>query len=172
MISPELLILRLVHILSGAFWLGAVLMMAGFVAPAVSAAGPAAGPVMKGLQQRKLPTVMATAATLTILSGLRLMWILSSGFSASWSGSAAGRVFGAAGGVAILAFLFGMLVARPATMRMGRLAASLADAVPAERGAIGEELARLRRRASTWNLLSATLLVLAASGMAVARYVG
>ena len=71
--STELVVLRLVHILGGIFWLGSGLFTTFFLIPALGRAGPAAaGPVMGALQQRRLFTVLPVVALLTILSGVRL----------------------------------------------------------------------------------------------------
>ena len=116
--------------------------------------------------------MLPLVAVLTLLSGLRLLMLASNGFDGAYFGTGAGRTFSTSGGLAILAFAFGMTVSRPASMRAaafgGRLAAAPDDAA---RAALGAELARLRSRAATLNLVTTALIVLAAAGMAVARYV-
>lgn len=42
----ELLILRIVHVLSGTFWVGSMLFTMIFLFPSLQEAGPAAGSVM------------------------------------------------------------------------------------------------------------------------------
>src|SRR5688572_13718538 len=70
----ELLVLRIIHILGGIFWLGSGLFTAFFLTPALGRVGPAAvGPVMSALQQRRLFTILPIVAVLTILSGVRLL---------------------------------------------------------------------------------------------------
>ena len=39
-------VLRIAHIVTGAFWVGTVIFLAAFLLPSLRAAGPAAGPVM------------------------------------------------------------------------------------------------------------------------------
>src|SRR5688572_115483 len=103
--NAELLVLRLVHIVGGIFWVGSGLFTSLFLLPALARSGPAAGAVMAGLQRRRLFTALPAVAVLTMLSGLRLMWIVSAGFSASWLASATGGTYAASGAAAIVAFV-------------------------------------------------------------------
>ena len=62
--------LRLIHIVVGVFWVGSVIFVAAFLAPAVRAAGPGGGAVMNQLMQNlKLHLYMVAATWLTLLSG-------------------------------------------------------------------------------------------------------
>ena len=101
---------------------------------------------MAGLQRRRLFTVLPIVAVLTILSGLRLMWIMSRGFSAAYFSTPAGLTFAVAGTAGIVAFLIAMFVTRPAAIRMGELGGAMAAASPDQRGALMNELTALRRR--------------------------
>ena len=103
--TAELLLLRLVHILGGIFWVGSGLFTTFFLIPALGRTGPAAaGPVMGALQQRRLFTVLPTVAVLTILSGIRLLQITSAGFSGAYLATLTGRTFLWSGLAAIAAF--------------------------------------------------------------------
>jgi hypothetical protein len=169
--AAELLVLRLVHVLGGVFWLGTVLFNTFFLLPALAAAGPAAGPVMAGLQQRRMMTALPVVAVLTMLAGFRLMWIVSGGFSAAYLDSPSGRVFVLGAVAAVLAFTVGMAVARPAMMKAGQLAGRLA-AAPDEptRAALGAELKALRSRGTRANAVVVSFLLLSGATMAVGRY--
>ena len=169
--TAEILVLRLVHILGGIFWLGSGLFTALFLVPALARVGPAgAGPVMGALQQRRLFTVLPIVAIATILSGVRLLHIASSGFAPAYFGTGTGRTLLWSGIAAILAFLLSLIVARPAMVRATALATSMATLSDAERGTRAAEVERLRRRGANATALAMLLLVAAASGMAVARY--
>ena len=170
--NAEILVLRLVHVLGGVFWLGSGLFTSLFLLPAFAGAGPGAGVVMAGLQRRRLFTVLPIVAVLTILSGLRLMWIGSAGFSPLYFESGMGRTFAASGALAIVGFLLSLLVARPAMVRSGQLAAQ-SGAMPAgpERDAIGARISALQRRGAISSFLAVSLVTLAGVGRAVARYV-
>lgn len=169
----ELLVLRLVHVLGGIFWVGSGLFTTFFLMPALAQAGPATGPVMAGLQRRRLFTALPLVALLTMLSGLRLMWILSGGFSRAYFETAGGLTYGLAGLAAVVAFVSSLAVVRPAAARSAQLGGALAGgaiADAAERERLTAELGRLGRRVAVGSLVAVALLVLAASGMAVARY--
>lgn len=168
----ELVVLRLVHVVSGMLWVGFMLFNVAFLMPALQSLGPgpAQGQVMGALQRRRLMTVLPLVALLTVLSGLRLYWIVSDGFSAAYVQSRMGTTFGIAALLAIAAYAIGMAVARPAMARMGALGARLASAAEEERAALQAEMQRLRARGRVWSLVVAALVLTAAAGMAVARY--
>ena len=126
---------------------------------------------MGALQGRRLMTVMPVVAALTILSGLRLYWIMSDGFSAEYMTSRIGAAFGIAGLLAIVAFVLGLAIVRPAMARAGALAQRLATIPEAERASLQQEIQRVRSRGASLSLVVSVLVVLAAAGMAVARYV-
>ncbi len=171
--NAELFVLRLVHVLGGIFWVGSGLFTTFFLVPALSRPGAPMGPVMGALQQRRLFLVLPAVAVLTILSGLRLLWIASAGFSDAYLASPMGRAFSASGGAAIVAFVLSLAVARPAAVRAGQLAASLAATTDAgARRELAARLQRLRRRGSVASIVAVALLIVAAAGMAVARYLG
>lgn len=171
--TAEIIVLRLVHILGGIFWVGAMLFNALFLFPALAAAGPAAGPVMGGLQRRKLMTVLPIVAVVTILAGIRLMWITSAGFQGEYFASPTGRTLAIGAAASILAFLAGILVSRPTAMRSMQVGAALAAAPDGpEKSALAAEAAALRRRSTMWSHLVMTLLLVAAGTMAIARYLG
>jgi uncharacterized membrane protein len=165
----ELIVLRLIHIFGAILWLGSGLFTLFFLQPAMTKAGPAAaGPIVANLQQRRMFTILPIVALLTILSGIRLMMIVSAG-SPQWFESPMGRTYAASGALAILSFLTAIFIGRPATTRMGKLSQSpVPDGVTKETRAA--EIRSLQKRA-TWSTHVATgLLILAAAGMAVARY--
>ena len=82
--EAELIVLRLIHVLGGIFWVGSALFTAIYLVPSLAQAGPAAGQVMGALQRRRLFIVLPTVAVLTVLSGIRLMQLTSDGFSAAY----------------------------------------------------------------------------------------
>ncbi|MBA3260034.1 MAG: hypothetical protein H0T68_11295 [Gemmatimonadales bacterium] len=169
--QAELLVLRLVHVLGGIFWVGSGLFTTLFLVPVLASSGATAGQVMAGLQQRRLFSVLPTVAFLTILSGLRLMWLTSAGFSAAYFAAPSGLTYAVSGLAATVAFVLALLVVRPAAVRSASLAASLAAADETRRAELTAELGSLRRRGAIGSTVVIVLLVLGAAGMAVARYV-
>lgn len=165
----EVIVLRLIHVLGGIVWVGGAAFNAFFLIPAMTSAGPSAGPVMAGLQRRRMMTVLPIVALLTILSGIRLLMIRGA-MAPAFFQSTQGMTFSIAGGIAILAFVVGWVLVRPAMMKAGQLAAAQATAPESERASMGAEIGRLRRRGAIGNTLVTYAVFLSAAGMAVARY--
>jgi uncharacterized membrane protein len=165
-------LLRVVHVLVGAFWVGSILFMAAFLVPSVRAAGPAGGAVMQQLvQARRLPRWLQTAAILTIVSGIGLYWVDSAGFRSAWLGSGPGRVFGLGGTFAVLAAIVGVVVNLPTARRLTALAARVQSSGRPPAPDEAAEMQRLQARLGRATMVAAGLLVLATLAMAVARYV-
>ena len=166
-----LITLRLIHILSGAFWIGAALFNVLFLVPTIRALGPAAGPVMQHLVQvRKMPIWLLVAGVLTFLSGLSLYYIASGGFTnVGFLASGPGRTFGLGAVFALCAILIGMLFTSPAAKRAGEIAASLAGKPPTPQQAA--ELQAAQKRIGVTSGLATLFVFLATCAMAVARYI-
>ena len=78
-----IVVLRLVHIVLGALWVGMFAFITFFLTPAVAKAGPEGGKIMAALQRRKIMIVLPLLALLTIVSGV---WLIL-GCTAAWRGS-------------------------------------------------------------------------------------
>lgn len=165
----ELLVLRLIHILGGILWVGSGIFTFLFLMPAIAQAGPAGGQVMMNLQKRRLFTVLPIVAVITMLSGIRLMQIVSGGFAAGYFRTGPGHTFAISGVFAILAFLIGVLISRPGAMRLVKLQqAAASDQTSKEK--LQAEIRALQSRVAMSGITVTVLLVLAAAGMAIARY--
>lgn len=163
--------LRLVHILAGIFWVGTTLFLAFFLAPALASAGPAGGAVMGGLQRRGMMTVLPVSALLTIGSGAWLYQLVSGGSIAAFMRTSVGATLAGAATLALVTFVLGMAVARPAAMAAARLSQELSTATDeAERARRLERLTALQRRNAVVSRVVAIMLLASAAGMAVARY--
>lgn len=163
-------VLRLLHILAGAFWYGTVIFTVRFLMPSLRAVGPAAGPVMAQLNQRKLSLALMGAALINLTSGIWLIFLVSGGAPGIWMRSPMGRMFGIGGGFAILAAILGAIVNPPAVKRLGEIAASAAKRGGPPSPDEVAETGRLQRRMGVANLFVAALLTLALSAMALARH--
>lgn len=168
--NPEMIVLRLLHIGGGTFWVGAALYNSFFLLPSMADAGPAGAPVMAGLQKRKLMTILPVVAIVSMLAGLRMLQLISEGFTAQYFATSVGAAYLTGAIVSIIGFLVGMFVARPAMLRAGALMASRAAASHDEKLSVDVKIARNRQRATTFGMISSLLLLAAALLMAVARY--
>lgn len=164
-------VLRLLHILSGAFWYGSIIFTARFLMPSLRAVGPAAGPIMAQLNQRKLSVALMGAAFVNLGSGIWLMFITSGGDFATWSRTGMGRTLSFGAACAILAMIIGMIVNPPAVKRLGEIAAGAAKRGGPPSAEEAAEAGRLQKRMGIATTIVAILLTLAVSAMAVARYV-
>ncbi|MBC7788880.1 MAG: hypothetical protein H7Z74_02945 [Anaerolineae bacterium] len=72
----------------------------------------------------------------------------------------------------MVAFLLSLVVARPAMVRVGQLSAAMASLPEEQRAGRLAEVERLRRRSGLASIVAMALLIGAAAGMAVARYLG
>jgi len=116
------LLLRLVHILAGIFWVGAIFLIAGFLLPTMRATGREGGRFMQHLmQQRRLPIFLAIAMLLTVLSGFTLYGRLVSATHGAWAGTPPGIAYGVGDLAAILGALVGMAVSGSAARRMAAI---------------------------------------------------
>ena len=151
-----MIVLRLVHIGSGAMWVGMMAFMTFYLTPALAEVGPDAGKVMQALQRQKIMIVMPVIALLTIISGIWLMMRLYAGPS-DFAASRMGMALNVGALSAIVAFLIGVIFMRPLMEK------AMATTDPAE-------AQKLRARGATLSQWVARLLMLALGAMAVARY--
>lgn len=163
--------LRLVHIVLGVYWAGALFFIATFLEPSVRAAGPEGAKVMRGLLERRYFEILPAVAGLTILSGLALYWQVSGGLNAAWLGSRLGLSLTLGAAAALVAFVIGVVVMRPASLRIFALGQAVQQRPEgAARDVQLAEIQRLRQRTTASVRWVATLLAVAVIGMAVARY--
>jgi hypothetical protein len=100
------------------------------------------------------------------------MWIDSAGFSGSYFDTGMGNTLGIGGMAAIIAAVFNFGVGMPAMRRAGALAAKAgASSDAAEKARLMQQVDKLRKRAGIGGTLAISFGILAASAMAIARYV-
>lgn len=168
--STEILILRLIHILGGIFWLGAGLFSAVFLMPSVAAARMNPGPLFAELERRRYFVLLPIVAILTMLSGIRLLAITSGGFHEAYFATAQGLAYASGGASSLVAFAVSMVVSRPSNQRAAQLQANVPDLAGERLSAVQAEIARLRRRGGIATSVAVATLVLSGALMAVARY--
>jgi len=168
--DPLIVVLRVLHIVPGAIWVGMLLFNAFFLFPAIQESGPEGGKIMAGLQKRGLLTFIPTMAIVSMLAGLVLYWRVSGGFDAAYMGSRAGMAIGTGAVLSIVAFAIGMALVRASMMKAAGLMQAAATAAAADRDGMMAEASRLRSRAGSSGKLVAIMLILAATTMALARY--
>ncbi|HKT58490.1 MAG TPA: hypothetical protein VJQ46_00475 [Gemmatimonadales bacterium] len=166
-----LIFLRLLHIVLGVFWVGAVAFIAFMLVPTVRDSGPAGGAVMQRLMTRGVNLWLMAASILTVLSGLALYWHNSAGFSSTeWLASGPGRTFGLGAVLAFIGIAIGMGVNSRAAKQLGAVMGSVQAAGRPPSPDEAATIERLQDRLAKGGVAAAVLLLLAAAAMAVARY--
>ena len=163
-------VLRVLHIVAGAFWFGAIVFTWRILIPSVRRAGPAAGPVMAQLNQSRMTQMFMGAAIVNVLAGLGLMWVVSGGDMKSWMQSNMGKTFATGGALAILALIIGIAMNPPAVKRMGAIQAAVAKRGGPPTPEEAAQMEALQARIRKGTAIVAVLLTLTVIAMAVARY--
>jgi uncharacterized membrane protein len=165
------LLLRLIHILAGVFWVGALFIMAGFLVPTVRETGEAGGRFMQHLMlRRRLPVFLGIATLLTVLSGFTMYGRLVAATNGAWADTRPGMAYGIGGLAAVLAAVLGMVISGSAGRRMTAIGQSVAQSGRPPSAEQQAEIERLRGRMSVGTRTAAGLLVVATGAMAIARY--
>ena len=167
-----ILILRLLHITVGVFWVGSVLNFVLFIAPAAKASGPEGGKFMHHFGKTSYPIAIALSGLINILTGILLIWKLSNGFEPHWFHSSYARVLTAGSGLAIIAFIIGFTVNRPTGTRMTKIGDAVARTAAPATNDQAKELLMLQNRMIRASNIIAILLTLAVISMSICRYVG
>jgi uncharacterized membrane protein len=166
-----LILLRIVHIGAGVFWVGAALVSVAFIAPAARASGPEGQKFVRSLMvDYRLTQAMYVASWLTIGAGVLLYLRDSGGLQMSWITSAVGLGYTIGAIAALASLLLGLTVLAPTARRMGALGAAMEAAdgpSPAERQA---EMGKLGARMGAATRINVALLSIALLCMATARY--
>ena len=157
-----MIILRLIHIVSGGFWAGAGIFMGWLVGPAAQAAGPAAGPFMQALLKRRTPIILISTGIVTVASGVWLLAIRQPTMS-RWQDWA--LVIGALS--AIIALTVGITMQRPTLAKVQALGAQIAGGGQPPTPAQGAEMGMLQSKIARYGSTIAFLLAGALAGMAL-----
>jgi uncharacterized membrane protein len=165
-----MIVLRLLHILCGVFWAGAMLFVAAFLLPAVRDGGPGAGQVMGRIMARRYPQAIALAAILTVLTGLFMYWHDASISAGAFARSRSGMTYGLGGIAALVALVIGAAVVGPAALRLGKLGAEVQTRGGPPSPEQASTLAAAQRRIGLGTNLAALFVAIAVLCMAVARY--
>jgi hypothetical protein len=167
----DILVLRLVHIGAGAFWVGAVFTFFLFVQPAAVAVGPEATKfTYQLLHHRRLSAVILAAAVTTVLAGTWLLVITSNGLDPGLLLDVSRLGYTVGGVAAILTLGIGGLYVYPRTKvverTIGRILTEGRPPTPEEQ----QTLARVGGEARRAGWLVIAGLTVAVAAMATARF--
>ena len=166
-----MIVLRVIHILSGVFWAGSAFFAAAFLIPAVGASGPAGGAVMQQvIGKRRFPAVSGIAALLTVLSGAGMYWYNVRVSSGAWARSVPGMTYGIGATAAIVTIIVALTMIVPTGNHLlelgGALQARGGPPTPEQMGRLGH----LQGRMLFASRMAAACLMVAVIAMATARY--
>ena len=166
------LVLRAVHVLLAAVWVGSTAFMVFFVMPALKDTVHAAGPMMGAIARKGLNAFMAVLGGLTVLSGFYLYWRLTGGFDPALSATHGAMVFGTGGIAGLISLVIGGAVVGRSMKRMGELGGQ-ASALPEgpERVRLMGESNAARDRGLAGARLVLALQLIAVICMAIGHYV-
>ena len=119
----DLIVLRLLHIVAGVFWVSSAWFFFLFVEPTAAELGPESERFMNGMMvRRKAPIFITIASVTTVLAGLALYWRASAGLTAAWITSGPGIGFTVGAVAAIVAFVAGLAIIKPTVAASAHLA--------------------------------------------------
>jgi uncharacterized membrane protein len=165
------IVLRVIHIAAGVFWVGAAFVLFLFIQPSAKELGPEGQRFMGHLAvKKKLPMLVMLSAILTILAGILLYWRASDGFDLEWIRSGPGIGFTIGGLAAIATLALGLSMTKPAMDRMGALGQEIAASGGQPSPSQVSEMQRLQARMVTIGRVSMVLLTIAVVTMAASRF--
>jgi uncharacterized membrane protein len=162
-----LLFLRILHIGAGVFWVGSTLLLAFVISPALKETGESGQKFVDHLiKHKRFGTESAGAGLMAGIAGFLLYWRDSQGFTSAWMQSSVGIGFGIGAGLALIAFIFGVLTDRKMKALL-QLREQFQGTLTDEQTS---QLQVLGKQQSTYLYVCAATLTLALWVMASARY--
>ena len=116
-----LMLMRILHVGFGVFWVGTLLFTTFFLFPAMRDAGPDGAKVGAQLVQKNFPVILPITAIVTILAGLWLFNRISGGFDSGYMSTNPAKVYSLGAALAVVALIVGLVVVRPAMVKSMKL---------------------------------------------------
>ncbi len=166
-----ILVLRVIHIFSGVFWVGFAFFNIAFLQPTVKATGTEGQKTMQYLTQktRLLSTVYATA-TLTMLSGLILYWIILGVRLSAILSSGYGLVLTIGSIAGVIAWIFAVVVIRGIFKQMHTIGQEIQAQGSPPTPEQATQMQALVGRLGKVGQVATVFSVIALLGMSTARY--
>jgi len=161
------LVLRLIHIIGGIFWVGGALLMNFFVAPTLRATGDA-GKQFAGhlMGKTSFTAIMTGSAYATVIAGFWLYGIDSQWFTSAWQSSSAGTGFGIGALFALVGVVSGVMNGNN-NRKMAQIGAQIQGKPTPEQAA---KLGAIQKQQGWVIPVNTYSLILAVFFMAIARY--
>jgi hypothetical protein len=168
-----MLLLRLLHIVTGALWVGSAFLFAGFIGPSAAEVAPTAGPLLHAaVKKRKVAKVITGLGVISVLAGWT-MWIRNMNLYDSigdWVSTDFGLVLTVGGVLATVAFFLGAIGVGHNVERLVDLGDEVAASGTPPSPEQHSQMERLGGQIETAGKVELALLLLAVAAMATARY--
>jgi hypothetical protein len=166
-----MVVLRLLHIFSGVFWVGSMFLMVQYIQPTMEATAPE-GPkfVRQMMGPGGLTSALAGASGLAVLSGIVMYGLIFDGRMAFDSGYGVMLSIGGLAGLAAL--IVGFVFQNRSSRRLAAIGREIEAAAGPPSAEQMAELAYHSARLSQGARLTVLLLVIALIGMSTAQDVG
>jgi hypothetical protein len=169
--SALMILLRLIHILGGVFWVGTVFVITWFLLPSNKTTGQAGLVVMQEvMMRRKLSVYLMVAMGLTILSGLAMYARMAMITHGVWASTTNAKVLGFGALCGIVGGAIGGSISKATGMKMAAIGKAIQDSGQPPTEAQRSEITALQEKMQKVMSFVAILLVLAVAAMASARY--
>jgi hypothetical protein len=168
-----LILLRILHIGSAVFWVGAAFAFFLFIQPAVRSLGPdTEGAFMGNLTRvQRFPMIIFGATILTVGAGL-ILYLRDAGGLQLWLGSATGVGFTIGAAAGLVSFAIGPSVILPTIGKLDAIGATLAAGHRPPTPEEGATIQALQARLNTFGRVDLVFLTIAVLFMATSRYLG
>jgi len=170
--DASMVILRIVHIVTGVIWVGSLFVVVVFVQPSAAALGPAGAPFMSELRRRRFVDVVFIDALFTIVAGSFLYWRDWHTYPSfgDWIGSSFGASLTLGALFAVAGLGVAASVTRPTIVRLVSLGKQVAEPGRTPAPETAAEIGALQRRLVVAERVSFSLVLIAVVAMASARY--
>ena len=166
-----IVILRLLHITFGMFWVGSAVTTSFLTLPTVRATGPVGGQFFGEFMRRTgYHNLMLIAGLVTIATGLALYWDFYLGLTWNLSRPGPETIFGLGGLVAIIVAVAANTFIPSVSKRLAAIGGRIQTLGGAPAPELLAERNRLSLRLAHIGMANASLLVVAVALMAVGRY--
>lgn len=164
-----MIVLRVIHILAGIFWVGSALVTTAFLTPAVRALGADGTTFLQFvLGKRHLSNYISLSAILTTLAGILLYWRDSAGLQMEWIATPTGSILSVGTITGILAAILGGTITAPTAKRMEALGKEMQSVSPPPKPEQIAQMQQLQKRMGQAGLIGTILLIVTAMAMAIA----
>jgi len=165
-----MIVLRLIHIISGVLWVGAVLFLAVYIIPFMRTSGAGGAQLLHSMAARKFPAYMGVLPGLAILSGIGLYQRALSVSHYTFGRSHMGIALGLGGGLALISMIIGGAVAGRSADALTNLDTEIQAAGGVPSAAQTQETLRLQAKLAAGSKTVAVLVLITTALMAAARY--